>query len=61
MNDEYGNMFEQGHHRPGEGDALGAGERGLDRRDGADDGVAGDGHPGAAVDADAGRCHRMEY
>ena len=44
---------QEGHHRPGEGDALGARERRLHRRAGADDGDAGDGDPvRGAGDAD---------
>ena len=40
VTDEYVEHVRARHRRPGEGGALGAGERGVDRRDGADDGVA---------------------
>ena len=48
----------EGDHRPGEGDPLGAGERRLHRRPGADHGVPVDGDTGGAVDADGPRCRR---
>ena len=47
--DEFGDMLAERHHRPAQGDALGAGERGQHRRHGPDHELPGDGHPGGQV------------